>query len=288
MEEIANNIYIDRSFPGVVLGVLKLKHGLLMVDSPFRVKDQLSWRAKMVNLGGGVDKLLVMMDTHIDRTLGINAMEYSVLGHKNAVEILKNRSTTARATDIEAGADWEHYELPLNIQWALPDMTYTEEVSIYWDNETINVSHRPGAHWAGSWLIYEAEKVIFVGDSVVLDQPPFFAWSDIDLWLEELAWLQSDSFVGYKIVSGRNGVVRSESIQGLMAFLSKTKKIVEDLAKKDDLMDQIITVVPDLMDEIDCNQALKGLYENRLMWGLTQYIQRHYSDNKAVSKGETE
>lgn len=288
MEEIANNIYIDRSFPGVVLGVLKLKHGLLMVDTPFRGKDQHSWRAKVNNLGGGVDKLLVMLDTHIDRTLGIHAMEYSVLGHKNAVEILKNRPTTLHAQDIETGADWEPYKLPTSVQWTLPNMTYTDDVYIYWDVEPIKVSHQPGAHWAGSWLIYEAEKVVFVGDSVVLDQPPFLAWSNIDLWLEELAWLGSDSFKGYKIVSGRNGVIRSESIESLMNILSKTKEIVEDLSKKDDLVDEINIAVTDLMDAFDSNQALNDLYKNRLMWGLAHYIQRHYPDTEADSKGETE
>lgn len=288
MEEIANNIYIDRSYPGVVLGVLKLKHGLLMVDTPFRVKDQHSWRAKAANLGGGVDKLLVMLDTHLDRTLGIHAMEYSVLGHKNAVKILNSRSTTARAQDIQAGADWEHYELPLTIQWDLPDMTFSKEVFIYWDNEPIKVSHQPGGHWAGSWLIYEAEKVVFVGDSVVLEQPPFLAWSNIDLWLEELTWLQSDSFKGYTIISGRNGIIRSESIGDLINFLTKTKKIVEDLSHKDDLINEITMVIPDLMDKFDYNHTLNELYKNRLMWGLAQYVQRQYSEDVADSKGEAE
>lgn len=288
MEEIAKNIFIESSFPGVVLGVLKLNHGVLMIDAPFRIEDQLSWRAKLLNLGGGVDKLLLMLDTHIDRTLGLHAVEYAVLSHKNAVEILRNRAVTPRAHDVDLGGEWVPYDLPLNIHWALPDMTYTNEAYIYWDQQPIIVSHQPGVHWAGSWVSCEAEKVVFIGDSVVLGQPPFFAWADIDLWLEELACLQSKSLNEYKIISGRNGLLRGESIEKMIIYLSKTQEILDDLSYNKDLIDKITPLVPTLLEELEFNKDLEELYENRLIWGLAQYVKRHHSDEVSTAKGEKE
>lgn len=276
MEEIAHNIFIESSYPGVVLGVLKLKHGVMMVDAPFRSQDQQSWQARVVNLGGGVDKVLVMLDTHIDRTLGISAMEANVLGHENSVEIIRERPTTVRGQDIDVGADWETYDPPVTIRWVAPNMTYTDKVFINWDDGPIVLSHQPGAHFAGSWLQYDAEKIIFVGDSLVINQPPFLAWADLDQWLKELAWLESDIFKGYQIVGGRNGLISATSIEQMIEFLEKTKENVDDLVAEDHLTDKISAVVPDLLKTLTFDKSLAEFYENRLSWGLKQYIKRHY------------
>lgn len=285
MEEIANNIFIEQSYPGVVLAVLKLSHGVLMVDAPFRVEDQLTWQAKLMSLGGGVDRLLVMLDTHIDRTLGIRAMETNVLGHENAVEIMRNRPTTARGQDSDAGADWEPFNLPVSIRWAVPDMTYSDQVKIYWDEAPVVVTHQPGSHFAGSWLLYAAEKVIFVGDSVVLGQPPFLAWSELDRWLEDLAWLGSDEFKGYKIVSSRNGVITKRYVEKMAHLLTQIKAVVEDLAGNNNRMDAIIKAVPLLLKKLNFDKELKELYENRLIWGLEQYLRRHYPEKNENNPG---
>jgi len=286
MEAIGKNVYLESGNPGVVLGVLKSDHGLLMIDAPFRLEDQRTWRSYLINLGGGVDKLLVMLDTHIDRTLGIRAMESNVLGHENSVEILNNRPTSARGQDIDAGADWEPFDLPANIRWVVPDMTYSDTLSVYWDEHPVVLRHRPGAHTAGTWLQYDVEKILFVGDSVVLHQPPFLAWSDLNIWLEELELLGSETYKGYKIVSGRNGVLKLRSIEKMREFLVDVKEVVEKVASKDGSVDALLAEVPALLKGLSFNKSLTQLYHNRLAWGLEQYYKRHYLASKEDQKGE--
>lgn len=276
MEEIARNVYIERKYSGVVLGVLKLHHGILMVDAPFRVTDQQSWRTKITNLGGGIDKLLVMLDTHIDRAMGIHAMATNVLAHKNAVDIMRNKPILKRCKDIGMGADTALYDLSANVVWAEPNLTYTDDVSIHWDKTQLIVSHQPGAHIAGSWLRYDAENVIFVGDSVLLDQPPFLACSDLDRWLEELAYLGTDFFKDFKIISGREGVVMSESINKMTEFLNRVKACVKSLLLQENWRNGITAAVTMLMKHFVFDQQLDALFRKRLTWGLEQYIQKHY------------
>jgi glyoxylase-like metal-dependent hydrolase (beta-lactamase superfamily II) len=286
MEAIGKNVYLESGNPGVVLGVLKSDHGLLMIDAPFRLEDQRTWRSYLINLGGGVDKLLVMLDTHIDRTLGIRAMESNVLGHENSVEILNNRPTSARGQDIDAGADWEPFDLPANIRWVVPDMTYSDTLSVYWDEHPVVLRHRPGAHTAGTWLQYDVEKILFVGDSVVLHQPPFLAWSDLNIWLEELELLGSETYKDYKIVSGRNGVLKLRSIEKMREFLVDVKEVVEKVASKDGSVDALLAEVPALLKGLSFNKSLTQLYHNRLAWGLEQYYKRHYLASKEDQRGE--
>jgi len=275
MEEIARNVYIERIYSGVVLGVLKLNHGILMVDAPFCVNDQQSWRVKISNLGGGIDKMLLMLDTQIDRAMGIHAMETKVLVHQNAIDIISSKPTNPHRQGKGIGADIERFNIPATIKWKAPSLTYTNEVSIHWDKAPLVVSHKPGAHMAGSWLRYDAEHVVFVGDSVILDQPPFLAWSDLDCWLKELAYLESDFFKDYQIIAGREGVVNSGSLNRLVEFLNRVKVEVKSLLRQENWRDGINAVVSTLMAYFVFDYQLDTLYRNRLNWGLKQYIKNH-------------
>ena len=74
MDTITKNVYIDNQYPGVTLGVIVQPRGLIQIDAPPSPEDGRSWRAALMNLGGGPDRLLVNLDAHPDRTLGVRAM----------------------------------------------------------------------------------------------------------------------------------------------------------------------------------------------------------------------
>ncbi len=286
MEELGKNIYLESGFPGVVLGAFIFKKGTLMVDAPFRVEDQRTWRTVLAGMELSSDRLLVMLDPHLDRTVGVRAMEATVIGHANSGDILQNRPASARSQDIDAGADWEPFDLPVNIRWAVPEIVFSESLSIYTGDHPIYLNHHPGAHKAGIWLQDDVEKVLFVGDTVVLHQPPFLAWADIDLWLEDLALLESDTYRGYKIVSGRNGVIRVRSIGKLREFLTDAKKVFVKTTEKNAPVEALVDEVPGLLKTLNINRTLSQLYHNRLAWGLEQYYKNHFQNSEENSKGE--
>ena len=276
MEEIANNIFIETGYKGVVLTALRLKKGFIIVDSPFKIEEQRDWRTHLNDLGSNADRLLVMMDTNIDRTMGVHAMESLVVGHVNTVKILQNRPTSGRGPDFDAGAECETYNYPSSIRWMSPDMTYSDSLSLYWDDEPVILSHHQGAHIAGTWLQYNAEKLIFVGDSVMVNQPPFLAQSDLEVWLKEMDTLLSDTFRGYKIISSRGGLVRRKSIDKWKNFLLRVKGVMDKVASRNGDVGDLIAEVPDLLKRLNFDKSYTDLYHNRLTWGLETYYQRHF------------
>ena len=286
MEEIANHTLIESGFPGVILGVIQSNQGLVMVDSPIRPEDQRTWRSTLTGMEAGKQRLLVMLDTHIDRTLGIRALETDVVGHENCVDILHNRPTAARSQDIDSGADWEPFDLPPNIRWVMPDMTYSDTLNIYWGDVPLVLEHHTGSHSAGTWLKVEDDSIAFIGDSVVIHQPPFLAYADLDAWIADLDLLLSDKFKGYKIISSRNGVVRSRSIEKMRDFLGKTRSVVERFSDGKGSVDDLLAEVPGLLRTLSFNKSLTQLYHNRLAWGLEQYYKRHYLHIEDEQKGE--
>ncbi len=286
MEEIAPNIFLEDGFPGVVLSAIKLKNHLLMVDSPFRSEDIRLWRAKLAELGSGLERTLVILDAHIDRTLGLRAMESVVVGHDNTVEIIRERPASARSQDLDAGAECEAYDLPSSIRWALPNMTYTKSMSIYFDEGPVVLKHRPGSNLACSWLQFDAEKLIFVGDSVMINQPPFLAWADLDIWVKEVEELLSVDFRGYKIITSRNGVVRSKSIEKWLQYLTRVKDVVFNEASGSGQVEDLLAIVPDLLKRLNFTRNLTELYETRLKWGLAAYYRRHFLADDQLLKSD--
>jgi hypothetical protein len=279
MEEIANNIFIEKGYPGVITAVLRLSQGLLMVDAPYRVDDQVSWRQKLQSMGGGSGRLMVMLDTHTDRLLGIQSIDFPVLAHQKTLDIIQTLPMTQRATEVKPGLVSESQESLQNLRWTVPDMMYTHQVSIYWDQAPVVITHQPGGHFAGSWVRYDPEKVIFIGDSVVIHQPPFLGWADLDRWIDELHWLCSDTLLGYKIINGRNGLVRRTSIIKLINFLTTVKGLVNELLEMDNREAGIAQIAPKLLREFSFEYHMTEFYKSRLMWGLKQLIKRIESKN---------
>lgn len=136
MQEVSSNVFFETSYLGVTLGAVNLAHGLLLVDAPPRPEDIRSWRASLLNLGGGVDRLLVNLDAHVDRTLGVRAMECTVVAHEKTAFVFRNRPTSFKSQDAEAGAEWEKCNGLGSIRWAPPEISFSHRMLIHWDDRS--------------------------------------------------------------------------------------------------------------------------------------------------------
>ena len=144
MQEIAAHVFIETAYPGVTLAALNTPHGLILIDAPLRGEDTRSWRATLLNLGGGVERLLVNLDAHFDRTLGARAMDCTVVAHEKVSQIFRNRPVTFKTQGSETGAEWELYSNLGSIRWAPPEITFTDEMVIHWGGSPIRLESRPG------------------------------------------------------------------------------------------------------------------------------------------------
>ncbi|MBG0788018.1 MAG: hypothetical protein H0S79_23270 [Anaerolineaceae bacterium] len=286
MDSISNHTYLETEYPGVVLGVIQLNDGLMMVDAPFRPEDQRAWQQDLTSLVAGPKRLLVMLDSHIDRTLGVRAMEIEVIGQQNCVPILRSRPAAFRSQEMDSGSDWEPFSLPANLRWAIPEFTYSDSLDIYWDEFPIVLEHHSGSHVGGTWLNVVGDSVVFIGDAVVTNQPPFLGFADLEAWIADLELLLSDTYKGYKIVTSRSAVVRSRSIEKMRNFLEKTRNKIEAFAAHPGDTEDLLKDVPGLLRGLNFNKGLTQRYHNRLAWGLEQYYKRHYLHIEDEQKGE--
>ena len=59
MDSISKQVFIEEQYPGVTLGVISNAHGLIQIDAPPSPEDGRSWRATLMGLGGGPERLLI-------------------------------------------------------------------------------------------------------------------------------------------------------------------------------------------------------------------------------------
>lgn len=279
MQEISTDIYIEDSFPGVTLGAIICPHGQILIDAPFRAEDVRTWRSALLTLGTA-DRTLVNLDGHVDRTLGVRGMDCTVVAHQKVSEIFHARPVTFKAQTPETGADWEKFEGLGSIRWSPPEITFTHELSIYWEPFSVVFEYHGGSSVGATWVHLPDEKVLFVGDAVTPHQPPYLGCSDLPIWLANLKELLLPRWQEYLIIGGRGGLITKDEIQAQVAYLGKAAQALEFIAASGE-DDAVAEVIPSLLSDFHFPADMREHYRRRLEWGLNQYIQRHEIKNGA-------
>ncbi|RPI26754.1 MAG: hypothetical protein EHM70_18600, partial [Chloroflexota bacterium] len=231
MEEIDQGIYVETSYPGVTLGALILSHGTILIDAPLRAEDARSWRSALINVGSSGNRTLVNLDAHPDRTLGARAMECTIIAHHKTAQVFRSRPSVFKGQNVESGSEWETYSETVGMRWAIPDITFSQRISLHWGPPDVILEYHPGPSAGAIWAIVPDKKVIFVGDTVLYNQPPFLTNADVAGWMESLDVLHK-SYKDYSIVSGRGGLVPSEAVSIQQRTFKNILKGMEKLAKR--------------------------------------------------------
>jgi glyoxylase-like metal-dependent hydrolase (beta-lactamase superfamily II) len=275
MQEISRDIYYETAYSGVTLGAILLPMGTVMIDAPLRAEDGRAWRAALNYLGGNSNRLLINLDAHPDRTLGSRVMDCTIIAHQKTAQVFRGRPSVFKGQNAESGSEWETYDEAVGTRWALPDLTFTQELNLYWGPPDLLLEHRPGPTPGAIWVTIPAAKVVFVGDAVLADQPPFLTHADIPAWLEALDVLLAN-YEGYAIVSGRDGLVSRDIVLTLKKHLSHILQTLEQAAKADISPEATENLIPALLTNLKVPPQIEDQYAQRLRHGLAQYYARHY------------
>lgn len=281
MQEIAPHVYIEKSYPGVTLGAISFTHGLILIDAPLQPDDIRLWRATTFNMNNGIDRLLVNLDEHYDRTIGVRQVECMVAGHEKMNQLFRDRPVTFKTQTQETGADWELQSGLGSIRWASPEITFSQRVELHWDTDPVILEYHPGPSACAIWVELPVQKIVFVGDAVVPNAPPFLASADLSAWKETLHLLSSSMYRDYTIVSGRGGVIDPAEVKNQVKTLDKVDHYLEKIVEKKLSQDEIERSAHALAKNFEANGELVDHYQLRLSWGLYQYVKHHHELSQA-------
>jgi glyoxylase-like metal-dependent hydrolase (beta-lactamase superfamily II) len=276
MDAIAKNVYIEERYVGVTLGVITQPRGLIQIDAPPSPDDGRTWRASLMGMGSGPERVLINLDAHPDRTLGVRAMDCTVIAHEKTAQAFRNRPNTFKAQGDETGANWEAIPGLGSVRWAPPEISFLEKMTLHWGDSPILLESHPGPASGAIWVIYPEEKVVFVGDAVTRSQPPFLAYANLPEWIEALKILQEPEYKGFTIVSGRGGVVTAQVVRNQTEVLKRIYDKVEKLGSKKSPAPAIDKLADQILKDFKVPSARHKQYSHRLRYGLNHYFARHY------------
>jgi glyoxylase-like metal-dependent hydrolase (beta-lactamase superfamily II) len=275
MQTLAQQVFIEDQYPGVTLGAIALPHGLIQIDAPPSPEDGRSWRAALLGINSGVERMLVNLDAHPDRTLGVRSMDCTIVAHEKTALTFRNRPNTFKAQGDETGSDWESVVGLGSIRWAPPEISFTKRMIIEWSNFPVILEQHSGPAAGACWVILPEANIVFVGDLVVKNQPPFLASANLPEWMASLDHLIA-KYKNFTIVSGRGGLVPYALVQSQREQIKKIHTKLEALAQKGASPDAVESLVQPLMSGIKPSVDRQKQYIHRLSYGLRHYYVRHY------------
>ena len=239
-----------------------------------------------MGMGIGPERVLVNLDSHPDRTLGARAMDCTVIAHEKTAQAFRNRPNTFKAQGDETGANWEAIPGLGSVRWAPPEISFVDQLTLHWSEVPILLESHPGPTQGAIWVILPSERIVFVGDAVLKGQPPFLAHSNLPAWIEALKALQGSEYKGYKVVSGRGGIVTSQTVRNQIDLLKRIHDRMEKLGKKRPSVNATDKMADGLLKEFKAPAARHKQYSHRLRYGLHHYYLRRYHPSSRHSLEE--
>jgi glyoxylase-like metal-dependent hydrolase (beta-lactamase superfamily II) len=214
-------------------------------------------------------------------------MECTVIAHQKTAQVFRNRSTIFKGQSIQSGAVWETYGESIGLRWASPDITFTDHMSLHWGGPEIILEHQPGPTPGSIWVIIPEFRVVFVGDAVVVNQPPFLAHADLAVWQQGLKLLMTQ-YKDFRVISGRGGLATQEDIAALQAMLAQLTEKYDQFARSGANPDLTQEMVPSLLSRYRFPAEMRELYTTRLKIGLVQSFSRRYRASTTSGQAELE
>jgi len=277
MQEIRPGIYYEEAYPGATIGAILLSRGMIFIDAPLRPEDGHRWKTTLLNRSQGtIHKVVVCLDDHPDRTIGAINLECPIITHRDAAKTLQNQSTVYRGQVPESGSSWERYPDTPGMQWMIPDITFSDKMQFHWAEEPVVLEHHPRPRPVSSWVILPEQKVVFIGDAVVLKGPPFLSKANLPIWIDTLDNLMRARFRDYTIISGRGGPVTMDNIKELKKSFRKIHRRIDKLANRRAAVEDVSALADKFMDEFTFLKRDRDFFLQRLKGGLSQYYLRNY------------
>ena len=276
MHPITEHTFYETDYPGVTLGAVIMPGGTLIIDSPLRAEDARTWKTTLLTRSRGSHRLLISLDAHTDRVIGTRYMDCAVLTHQEVLNTIKGYTAVFKGQPTGSSSEWEHYPEVSGTRWFLPGITYSKRMTLHWGEGDIIIEHHPGPDPGASWVIIPDEKVIFLGDTILVDQPPFLAMSNLPQWIAAISELRVPRYREYTFVSGRGGPVSIEFVREQHEHFRWLHRRLESLAARGAPVEDTEALIDPYLAKIDFDPALRARYAQRLRYGLERYYRRHY------------
>jgi glyoxylase-like metal-dependent hydrolase (beta-lactamase superfamily II) len=156
-------------------------------------------------------------------------------------------------------------------------------MTLHWGDAPVMLEHHAGPSNGSIWVHLPEEKIVFVGDAVLKNQPPFLAGANLKAWLTSLDTLLDTPFKGYTFISSRGGIVTAATIKAQYDLLKHIHDKLDKVTTKKPNPAATEKLVTSLLTWFKGPSARQKQFAQRLRYGLL-----HYNSRQSHGSGQSE
>jgi glyoxylase-like metal-dependent hydrolase (beta-lactamase superfamily II) len=268
MQKLAKDVYVESGFPGVTVGALVTREGIVCIDAPTHPADARRWRLKLAQLSQKPVLYVINLDHNRDRVLGSHWFEAPVVAHEATSERLRQPPDLFKGAPLEAGADADLAAELAGARLVAPQLTFVEAMRLALDGHELHLVRRPGSAPGAIWVELPQQRIVFTGDAVTRGVPPPLQDANLDAWLEALAELRRAKYPANIIVPGRGAPTDKKGVKPTEDFLKLVRRKIDGLARGKKSRADAGALAESLVAPFDLPAAAREQHARRLRAGL--------------------
>jgi glyoxylase-like metal-dependent hydrolase (beta-lactamase superfamily II) len=230
MESLAPNVYVETGYESGTVGAVLTGDGWLCVDTPPFPRDARHWWTTLQNIGSKLFLYVVNTSFHRDRVLGNVWFDAPVVAQEAAARKmldLKPGFVTQSAEELAAN-DNEFVEIA-SLKLVPPQISFDQALTLICGEQEITLKRVPGASSGNSWVVLEAEKVIFTGETTISHRHPRLRGPVSQAWLGILNDIQNGLYREWTLVPGQGLIQPTPDVGPLIDYLLTARRRVSEI-----------------------------------------------------------
>ena len=283
MQEIAPGIFVETGFRKVNVGAILTDDGFVLIDTPPYPEDARYWRDTLAHLSEKPICAIINTDYHRDRVLGNNRFKAPVIvAHEETIRHMRNLPASYVDSAVEALANSPLERNAFHgTQLKIPSIGFDHRLYLRYQDRIIPLMAMPGPTAGSIWVHLPEQRILFTGDSVVVDQHLYISSPNTKNWLESLTVLRRTRFPAEHIVPGRGPLVDKSASEPVSNYLRRARRRVHSLYRAGRPRADTSTLVPELLDLFPYNEIEIERVQRRIKSGLDRIYEEFKSSDQA-------
>ena len=228
IREIAPNVFVETGYHGANVAFIVTGEGVILIDSPMLPNEARAWMDEILKRTDEEIIYIVNTDHHRAHVIGNQYFPTAtVIAHEHAWKEMKSYGDSFRTRLInmyreripEAVEEWKQ-----SLEIIKPEVTFTGRTILFKGDKEIHLIPVGGHTPATTVVLLPEEGLLFAGDVVVTNRPPFLSQGNTKEWLEALTYLRK---LNYDVlIPGHGELTGKEATERMSEYLRMVRRRV--------------------------------------------------------------
>jgi cyclase len=228
IREIAPKIYVETEYHGANVAFIVTGEGVILIDTPMLPVEARAWLGVIREYTDEEILYIINTDHHRAHVIGNQYFPTAtIIAHEHAWKEMKSYGDSFRTRLInmyrdripEAVAEWKE-----TLEIIKPEVTFNGRTVLFKGDKEIHLIPLGGHTPATTVVYFPQEKLLFTGDLVVTNRPPFLSQGNTKQWLEALTYLRK---LRYDIlIPGHGELTGKEATENMSNYLRIVRRKV--------------------------------------------------------------